>query len=151
MEEHILVLREGEGGKTLARSSICVHSSHPCLHHEDTPPSHVLHKLIDVDGLLPHLDTLHHGIQCYEGSCTPHPRTAVDQEGNPLALVLDLLYPPHKAEDGGGKLGNSMVWPGGVVEVSYLTRFCIRLHLLEGGARGCGHLAEEGKGRGGVT
>ena len=129
MEEHILVLREGEGGKTLARSSICVTN-------EDTPPSHVLNKLVDVDGLHPHLDTLHHGIQYYEGSCMPHPHTAVDQEGNPLALVLSLLYPPHKAEDGGGKLGYPMVWPGGVVEVSYLTRFCTRLHLLEGGARG---------------
>ena len=109
-----------------------MHDPHPCLHHEDTPPSHVLYILVDVDGLLPQLETLHHGIQCNESSRTPHPRTAVDKEGNPLALVMGLLYPPHKAEDGGGRLGYPLVRPGGVVEVSYLKRSFFRLHLLWG-------------------
>ena len=112
-----------------------MHNPHLCLHHEDTPPSHVLYVLVDVDGLLPQLETLHHGVQCNEGSRTPHPRTAVDKEGNPLALVMGLLYPPHKAEDGGGRLGYPMVRPGGVVEVSYLKRSCFRLHLLYMGQR----------------
>ena len=59
----------------------------------------------------------------------------MDKEGNPLALVMGLLYPPHKAEDGGGRLGYPMVRPGGVVEVSYLKRSCFRLHLLYMGQR----------------
>ena len=139
MEEHILVLREGEEDATptyaLAMPPFCAHNPHLCLHHEDTPLSHVLHKLVDVDGVLSHLETLHHGVQYYEGSRTPHPRTAVDQEGNPFALVMGLLYPPHEAEDGGGKLGYSMVRPGCVVVVSYLQRFSVRLCLLWGRAR----------------
>ena len=132
MEEHILGLEEGHATPTcaLAGCTICLHSSYPCLYHEDTPLSHVLQLLVDVDGALPHLKTLCYGIQYYEGSCTPHPRTAVDQEGNPLALVMGLLYPPHKAENGGGRLGYPMVRPGGDMEVSYLKRFCIRFKFL---------------------
>ena len=71
----------------------------------------------------------------------------MDQEGNPLALVMGLLYPPHKAEDGGGRLGYPMVRPGCVVEVIYLKRFSVRLRLL---GRERSQVVEVGGGRGQV-
>ena len=94
-------------------------ATHLCLYHECSPPSHVLQVAVDVERVFCP-EALCHGVQGNEGSSTPHPCTAVDQEGNPLALVVGLLYFSHKAEDGGGELGYPMVRPGGIVVVSYL-------------------------------
>ena len=55
----------------------------------------------------------------------------MNQEGNPLALVMGILYPPHKAEDGGGRLGYSMVWPSSEVEVGHLEAVRIWSHFLQ--------------------
>ncbi len=67
--------------------------SYQCLHHENSPLSHVSYKLIHIHCLIS-LDPLEHGVQCDEGACTPHPCTAVDKQGPSQVLVVTFLNSP---------------------------------------------------------
>ena len=89
-----------------------------CLDHEHSLLTEAHEELVHVDRLLC-LDPLQHGVQEDEGPCTTHPRTAVDQEGNLVVLVVGLLDYPDEGDERGGNLGHSVVWPRGEVVLGH--------------------------------
>ena len=89
-----------------------------CLDHEHSLLPEAHQELIHIDCLLC-LDPLQHGVQEDEGASATHPCTAVDQKGNPLLFVVGLLHSPDEGDEGGGKLGYTVVWPGGEVVLGH--------------------------------
>ena len=56
---------------------------------------------------------------------TTHSCTSVDQQRDTVIFVVGLLHYPDEGDEGGGKLGNSVVWPGGEVILCHRQRFLI--------------------------
>ncbi len=86
------------------------------LDHEHSLGPHIAEELVDVNRVL-HLQPLQHAVQEDEGPGPTHTRTAVDQEGEAIVLVVPSLDAPDEGDERGGKLGHSVVRPGGEVVV----------------------------------
>ena len=56
-----------------------------------------------------------------------HSCTVVDQQSDTVIFVVGLLDYHDEGDEGGGKLGHSMVWPGGEVILCHRQRFLICL------------------------
>lgn len=106
--------------------------SHQGLDHEDSPLPHVLHKGIDIDRLL-FLASFQHSIEGKEGSCPAYTSAAVDQESCAKVFIVTLLHAPDEGDEGGGKLGYTMVRPSSKVILGHLQRLIIRLPYLHVG------------------
>ena len=89
-----------------------------CLDHLHTLSPHVPDVAVDTHNSLS-LHLLHDSVQEDEGPSTTHSSTAVDQEGNAFVLVVGLLHSPDEGDEGGGKLGDSVVRPGGEVVLGH--------------------------------
>ena len=98
------------------------------LDHEHALGPHVAQELVHVDRVLS-LHPLQHAVQQDEGACPAHPGTAVDQHGGTI-LVVFLPHTANEADEGGGKLGNAVIWPAQEVVVHYAQRGDIRLGIL---------------------
>ena len=92
-------------------------NTHQGLHHEHTLGPHLLHKGIHVHRRLL-VDPLQHGVQGDERTGATHTSTAVDQE-RALVLVVTALGLTDERDERGGKLGHSMIRPGGEVIVGH--------------------------------
>ena len=115
VNEHILGL--WAGGRCSLSHAVCEVMrvlSYQCLDHENPLLTETHQELIHVDCLLC-LDPLQHGVQEGEGTSTTHSCTAVDQQRDTVVFVVGLLHSPDEGDEGGGKLGHSVVWPGGEV------------------------------------
>ena len=64
-------------------------------------------------------DAFQHAIQKDEGASATDPGTAVDQERELCVFVVTLLRAADERDDGSGKLGNAVVWPGSEVELRH--------------------------------
>ena len=83
-----------------------------------------MQEFIHIDCVLS-LHSLQHAIQQDEGACPTHTSTAVHQQGVAIILVVSLLYSTDEGNEGSGKLGHSMIRPGGKVIVGHLQWFRI--------------------------
>ena len=99
--------------------------THQSLNHQHPPPAQTRQELIHVDRLLS-LDPLQHGVQEHEGPGPSHPCTAVDQERHSVLLVVGLLDPADEGDERRGKLGDSVIGPGGEVVLSQCQRLLVR-------------------------
>ena len=99
--------------------------THQSLNHQHPPPAQARQELIHVDRLLS-LDPLQHGVQEHEGPGPTDPCTAVDQERHSVLLVVGLLDPADEGDEGSGKLGDSVIGPGGEVVLSQCQRLLVR-------------------------
>ena len=99
------------------------------LHHEYTLGPHVTQELIHIDCVLS-LHPLQHAIQQDEGSCPTHTSTAVYQHGRTILLVA-LPHTTNEGNEGGGKLGHSVIRPAKEVIVSHIQGRCVRFGCLE--------------------
>ena len=99
------------------------------LHHEHPLLPEAHEELVHIDRSLG-LDPLQHGVQQDEGAGAAHARTAVHQQRNFLVLVVCLLHSPDEGDEGGGKPGHTVVWPGGEVVLGHRQRLSLWLSSL---------------------
>ena len=97
-----------------------------CLHHQNPFGSHVMQEFVHIHRVLS-LHPLEHAIQEDEGACPAHTSTAVYQQGVAIIFVVSLLYSTDESSERSGKLGHSMIRPGGEVILGHLQWFSIRI------------------------
>ena len=98
------------------RGCACV--TYQWLYHESPFGPHVAQELIHIHCVLL-FDPLQHAIKQNEGARPSHTSTAVYQQGA-IVLVVSLLYSTNESNEGSGKLGHSMIRPGGEVILGHL-------------------------------
>ena len=98
------------------------------LHHENTLGPHATQERIHIDCVLS-LHSLQHAIQQDEGARPTHTSTAVYQHGRTILLVA-LPHSTNEGNEGGGKLGHSVVRPAKEVIVSHIKGRCVRFRWL---------------------
>ena len=76
---------------------------------------------------------LQHAVQQDEGARPTHPGAAVDQQREAAIFVVFPLHTADECDEGGGKLGHSMVGPGGEVVLCHTQWLGIRFIILYGG------------------
>ena len=149
MDEHILGLA-GETGTTICHQSIHVRmphrrlvnsqvqikqSSYQGLNHQYTLRPHVVQELVHIDRVLS-LYPLQHAVQQDEGARPPHTGAAVDQQREAVVFVVSPLHTADERDEGGGKLGHSVVRPGGEVILCHTQGLGIRFISLYQGKGG---------------
>ena len=104
----------------------CVHVTYLWLYHHSSLGPHIKQKLVYIHCILL-LNPLQHAIQQDEGACPTYTSTAVHQQGVAITFVVSLLYSTDESNERSGKLGHSMIRPGGKMIVGHLQWFSIRI------------------------
>ena len=114
-----------------------------CLHHQHASLPHANHNVKDIEGTLAP-QRVQQDVQRHKRPRTTHPGRAVDQEGDPLALVVQFAHFPQELQHLCG-LRYPVVWPCGEVVMGHSEWICVLVHFLQRLERVFKKMAELGR------
>ena len=128
-------------------SGITLIRAHLCLYHQRFLGAHVPHKLVHIQ-VASLFHAFQHGVQCDIGACPAHTSTTVHQDGPVTGVIV--AHTSNKFNEGGSKLGNTVIRPAQEMELSNRARdFTAALRHLVTWRQGGG--VYRGGGGGGIS